>query len=86
MSSGTSKNLLPISYVRRCALTIRLLWLFQSNSPSERKNPLQIYGFVYGEKFLTPKGINVTDIVIDVATGVVKDLNVTVKVEYTQKN
>jgi len=81
-----SPDLLLILYVGRCALLVRFLWFFQSDSHSERKNPLQIYGFVYGERFFILKGMNVTDIAIDVATGAVKDLNVTMKVEYTHQN
>lgn len=57
--------------------------LFQKHSPSERKNPLEVYGFVYGEDPLTTIRVHVTDIVLDVATGIVKDLEVTTKVEYT---
>lgn len=76
------KSLRTLSYVKQWASKIRFLSFLQSNSPSERKNPLQIYGFVYGEKYLTPKGINLTNIVIDVTTGAVKDLDVTVKVEF----
>lgn len=59
------------------------LMSFQSHSPSERKNPLQIYGFVYGKKISTPKGMNLTNAVIDVDTGALKDLDVTVTVDFT---
>jgi len=63
------------------------LTVFQSKSPSNRANPLQVHGFVYGEQFLrSPKRINVTGIVLDIATGGIKDLNVTVTVVFAHKN
>jgi hypothetical protein len=60
--------------------------LFQCNSASERKTPLHIHGFVYGESAFTPKGIGVIHLVIDIATGALKDLNVTVKLGPAQKH
>lgn len=66
-----------------CSDDLSLIALFQRNSPSERKTSLDVYGFVYGEEPLTPNGVQLTDIIIDVDTGAVKDLQVTETVEYT---
>jgi len=85
-SGGTLLDSLTISYVKRYALATPLLLLNQRNSPSERTTPLEIHGFVYGEDFITCNSVRVIDILIDVATGAVKDLNVTAKVDYTHQN
>ena len=59
MSRGMSLDLLTISYVTPCALTIRLLLiaLLQRKTDSGRKTPFDVYGFVYGEEPLTPNRV-----------------------------
>ncbi len=40
-----------------CFDDLSLIDRFQRNTPSERKTPLDVYGFVYGEEPLSPNGV-----------------------------